>query len=182
MLILMKLPKKTAVGLGVGAAAGGALLAKSAGGLKAIGLALAGLFSHAGGEVAVAAPMLSRSATELTALGSALVPSARQVPAVSQVVVQALVRVPGHERDQLASLAGEQRDRFLVLIAQQDMKAQGLKGYLHGPFRDWGADTVQAFRRQGQPQVAEVLEEARRLTRSSDQWDGFEQKIRVLLN
>ena len=128
---------------------------KSAGTLKDAGIAYLALFFHGTvGEMATAAPMGPKAASEVTALGSSLSHSTGELSALSpggRVVTQVLVRIPGHEREQLASLVGDQRDRFLVLVCQEEIRAFGLETYLRGTFRDWAPGTVVAFRHRGLP-------------------------------
>lgn len=168
-------------GVGVGAGVAGLALAKSGGALKAVALAFAGLFSHGGaGEVATLVPAVTRSAAEVTAVAPALREAPGELGALSPVgraVSQALVRVPGQERQQLQSLLGDQRDQFLVLVCREDVKALGLRAYLGGAFRDWVPETVAAFGRLGLRRAASLLEEARTLPAGSPRWTVLEREF-----
>jgi hypothetical protein len=179
-----KLGGAKAVGAGA-AAIGATALAKVTGGLKVASLALAGLFSHGGAsELATMAPVLAHSATEVTAAAPALGPSVRQVPSAATVVgraaVQVLVRIPGQERQQLASLAGDQRDRFLILVCRQETADRSLRTFVHGAFRDWVVPTAEAFSHLGFPRGRSLLLEALSLPADSPRWEGLDREFRAL--
>jgi len=156
--------KKAAVGAVVATGGVGALLAKVSGGFKALGLIFAGLFSH--GAADDAASLALRTTHEISAVSTFTKP-----------VVQTLIRIPGQEAEQLQSLVGEQRDRFLLLVAREEIRAMGLKLYVRGPFRSWVAETALACERRGILGGRECLEEALTLGNSSRQWKILENEI-----
>lgn len=178
---MLQPPKKSGKWIGAGVLAVAVTAgAKSVGALKGVSVAFLGLFSHGGGTQAVIATQVASHAGQATAL----LPAGRELPTLSttmtRVAVQVLVRTPGQEREQLSTLVGEQRDKFLVLVVEQDIKAAGLRSYLRGPFRDWAPDTVAAWRHLGEPTKAALLDEARSLPPDADRWATLEREFRAL--